>query len=361
MQVTKRIEFIDAMRGFAMLLVVFSHIAYFGYPASFHSVLPADVSTMEGRMLSFNDLFVIFRMPLFFFISGFILYKKDYPWDRHNSWSFFLKKAKVQLIPTVFFLLVYTYIMDGSFLEALFHPAKWGYWFTISLFEYFVIYILYRMLCNLIHKRDGADVLLLVMALLLHFLSTYTGLRFLHMLDTPVCDLLGLTQLGYFLFFAIGTLIKKHYDKVQSLLDNGSAMALVILLFFGLSIYVLHQGTFSNKVYGHALRLLIGFLGCVLVFSFFRRYESSFANDTKIGRMLQYIGRRTLDVYLLHYFFLPRNLHDIGIFFYDNPNPTLELVVSMSLALVVVAVSLLLSNIIRVSPIMAHWLFGAKK
>ena len=32
---TKRIEYIDAMRGFAMILVVYSHILFFGYSHSF--------------------------------------------------------------------------------------------------------------------------------------------------------------------------------------------------------------------------------------------------------------------------------------------------------------------------------------
>lgn len=113
---TKRIEFIDAMRGFTMLLVVYTHIIFFSYYNSGFD----DLSYGGGKLLSFNALFVTFRMPLFFFISGFILFKKDFEWTLLASGKFILKKAKVQLIPTLFFLAVFVYIFDRSFVDSIF-------------------------------------------------------------------------------------------------------------------------------------------------------------------------------------------------------------------------------------------------
>jgi peptidoglycan/LPS O-acetylase OafA/YrhL len=54
---TKRIEYIDAMRGFTMILVVFSHI---------EGMLFKDYYSFV------NQVFMSFRMPLFFFISGLV-------------------------------------------------------------------------------------------------------------------------------------------------------------------------------------------------------------------------------------------------------------------------------------------------
>ena len=75
---TKRIEYIDAMRGFTMLLVVYSHILVFSYENTLIYDLHAGglnlIGAGEGNALTFNSLFVLFRMPLFFFISGFIIY-----------------------------------------------------------------------------------------------------------------------------------------------------------------------------------------------------------------------------------------------------------------------------------------------
>lgn len=64
---SQRIGYIDAIRGFTMLLVVFSHIETFCYHISF-----------DQSILS--SLFITFRMPMFFFISGYIAYKKGI-WD----------------------------------------------------------------------------------------------------------------------------------------------------------------------------------------------------------------------------------------------------------------------------------------
>ena len=56
---TKRLEYIDALRGFTMILVVFAHIINYGY-----HITDAKAETMD----TFNNLFIRFRMPLFFFI-----------------------------------------------------------------------------------------------------------------------------------------------------------------------------------------------------------------------------------------------------------------------------------------------------
>ena len=97
-----------------------------------------------------------------------------------------------------------------------------------------------------------------------------------------------------------------------------------------------------------------------IVVMFFRHYQSWFTNDKPIGRGLQYIGVRTLDVYLLHYILLPK-LPQVGAWFNQNrPNFVLEITVSFSVALVVIAFCLLVSQLLRISPIFRQYLFGRK-
>ena len=99
-----------------------------------------------------------------------------------------------------------------------------------------------------------------------------------------------------------------------------------------------------------------GVLGMTMIFAAFR-YMS-----TRISSFfpLTYIGTRTLDVYLLHYFVLPRFLllYAPQLRVYDSK--PLEFVVALVLALMVVAICLLASYLIRLSPILAHYLFGVK-
>ena len=58
-ELKKRIEWLDAMRGFTMLLVVAYHVAQFGFGEN----------EKTSAALPF---LVLFRMPLFFFVSGFL-------------------------------------------------------------------------------------------------------------------------------------------------------------------------------------------------------------------------------------------------------------------------------------------------
>ena len=95
---SRRIEYIDAMRGFTMLLVVAHHVAAFclgigDYVPSIHPVLCE------------------FRMPLFFFISGFVLYKEEAIWNASYATKFLLvKKFPAQIITTSIFFFVFLII-----------------------------------------------------------------------------------------------------------------------------------------------------------------------------------------------------------------------------------------------------------
>lgn len=55
-----RIQYLDCMRGFTMILVVYSHLVIFGYQ-------------VDGRNLM-NGVFLLFIMPLFFWVSGYLAY-----------------------------------------------------------------------------------------------------------------------------------------------------------------------------------------------------------------------------------------------------------------------------------------------
>jgi len=110
-----------------------------------------------------------------------------------------------------------------------------------------------------------------------------------------------------------------------------------------------------NMLFG----IICSYSGLLIVFAFFRKYQASFASSTRLGTSLQYIGRRTLDIYMLHYFFIPK-LPFIGDFFRESPNMVLELCCVLALSLLLTGLCLLISNIIRISDLLGHYLFGAK-
>lgn len=339
----KRIEYIDAMRGFTMILVVYSHIITIGYGISFPT---------------WNNFFIHFRMPLFFFISGWVLYKANRTWDFFSTINFLRKKFIIQIIPTVFFLLIYIYLFDKVGFAAL-GVFKEGYWFTYTLFEYFLLYGIFAFTWFSIFKKESLilDFIIIFFALSIYLLSTLT-IGSDDSTFKKIIDVIGLYQWRYFFFFITGIIIKKHYEHFVKTMDNKYFSAFVILSLAGMLIF----SDLLVKLPGGGTIdfILYGLLGIFVVLTYFRKNKELFERDKLFGRCLQYIGRRTLDIYLLHYFFLPDKFTVLGDFFSHYNIKILEFFVSSILALMVIIICLIVSNIIRLSPILAHYLFGVK-
>lgn len=331
----KRIEFIDAMRGFTMILVVFQHVATYCWHM--------------GKGMSFHDFFLQVRMPMFFFISGFVLYKAGVVWDFKQIKAFFKKKIPVQLISPFIFFCVYLYFIDASFYKTNFDPSREGYWFTFVLFAFYVIYATVRFFI----RNNWSDIVLLLIGGALMTVITPTG-YLLFPLPHRAMEFLCVYNWQYFIFFVLGTLAKKYYPQLERILDNHILLTVCIIIFFLTNAYI-DVIPINDKIIRH----LLSFPGLVILFSFFRINKRSFSKEKRLGRTLQYVGRRTLDVYLIHFFLLPKQLSFVTVFT-DHPMPIIEAAVTLSIAIIIVAVSLLIGNIFRLSPFLAHWVFGVK-
>ncbi|WP_055098259.1 acyltransferase family protein [Gabonia massiliensis] len=140
----KRIEYLDAMRGFTMILVVYAHVLLFSF--GFNSDSHA----------SFNQFFMLMRMPLFFFISGFIFYK-DINWTLPIIRQFILKKSQVQLLSTLIVYTIFIFVFQKDFWEGIMTQTKYGYWFTITLFEFFLLILIPLLLIKLTKIKGGGE------------------------------------------------------------------------------------------------------------------------------------------------------------------------------------------------------------
>ena len=74
----QRLEWLDALRGFTMLLVVTNHVALKSFG-------------MQIKWSAAIQFFLLFRMPLFFFISGFLAYKVSRVWNARTLGELTLK------------------------------------------------------------------------------------------------------------------------------------------------------------------------------------------------------------------------------------------------------------------------------
>lgn len=350
MPTSNRIEYIDAMRGFTMILVVFSHVLMCTFQKS-------------GDAFGFNDIFVTFRMPLFFFLSGFLMFKPGRFRSLEGTAGFLRKKFIVQIIPTLLFSIVFCIIFACSYKGLLDDPAKHGFWFTYTLFFYFLIYAVGDWLVGRLCHGKWKLAAGILGALAVFALSKYSLSPSCPWHGSDAYNWLGLNNWQFFLFFFFGAAVKRWFDGFQSLLDNKTGIAVIITVFILLQLLVQAPALkdsimqFSYPSYS-LLKSLSGLFGITIVLAFFRRYRHAFSKEKTLGRALQYIGTRTLDIYLLHLFPIYCDLSPVGKFFASFHNPVLELFAGLGMSLLVIGLCLVISNVIRCSDVLAKLLFG---
>ena len=167
---------LDALRGFTMILVVSNHVALKSFG-------------MQIRWSAALQFFLLFRMPLFFFISGFLAYKASRVWNAKTLRELSLKKMRVQLIPTIVFFLLFlamipTTPFEASLAEALASSMKAGYWFTLVLLYMLLTSYLFSYAESKLPFKSCIPVVLLFIVSLGFFETCYLPRYFSWALDT---------------------------------------------------------------------------------------------------------------------------------------------------------------------------------
>uniref|UniRef100_UPI0040573147 acyltransferase family protein n=1 Tax=Alistipes sp. TaxID=1872444 RepID=UPI0040573147 len=336
MEIKKRIEFIDFLRGVTMFLVVYQHIITF----------------MGGETNPLTNIFTAFRMPLFFFISGYITYKSmnlDY---KYYS-ELVAKKIRVQLIPTIIFSIIFCIVFDRNPWDEgrWFHVGE--YWFTFVLFEIFVIYYS----ANLVLNRCKETYLWIVLILIagMGFCCKVLGVG----VDSLLYQPLHLSDISiYFQFFVVGLIARRFDDKTKRLLENNIVNTVAVVIFTCSILIILYSGLPQEYIVVQALRtVVLRWTGLFIVFSLFYRYKDFFVTKNKINLFVQHIGQRTLDIYMLHYFFIGTGsmfAHKVQ----NLNNIALEFFCIGTTSLMIIIMCLAISLCIRNSKFLAKYLFG---
>ena len=336
----QRIEYIDAMRGFTMILVVFAHVCHFCFG--------------DSRM-GYNVIFILFRLPCFFMLSGWLFE----PASRNSFKTVARHKAMVQLVPTFIFLLLLA--PPPEFFHQL-GALKGGYWFTFVLFEFFILYMLIA--------RAGkywTPILAFLITIASFIYARYydsikTSSESYQLLIINALGFLSVTTWRLFLFFYIGTWIRRHFDAFIRWTSKPAVFFLICAAFF-----LIASTSHKDNMWYEMFRYYAGGVtGMIMIFTLFRLFYPSpnlhpSPNTQHPTPILQYIGKRTLDIYLLHYFFLPRFLMDYASQLQAYDSRLLEFIVIMAISLIVLILCLITSYVIRLSPFLRHYLFGVHR
>lgn len=224
----KRLLWIDILRGLTIMLVVMWHVNLVDLSTGLNHPFCKDVSS----------LFTPFRIPLFMFISGGVLYigRISRNWDCKKL---YLDKAKRLLLPLMCFVVIYVAIKClfipfvktpfqlsiAEFFRSFVYFQKGNpaahLWFLALLFLLMLFYPVYKIVC----RNNYLLNLMLVISLLLNifFKGGFSPIFCLNYLP------------NYFIFFFCGIYCFRY--QLFLYLEKPSA-TLICIAFYALSFYV---------------------------------------------------------------------------------------------------------------------------
>ena len=270
----KRIEYIDCIKGFAILLVVMGHVIA-NWFEDFYTIFSHDT---ENQLMLWN-LIYSFHMPLFMFCSG--LFQPIM--TKQNSVKDFIyviyRRFKVLMIP---------YFCSGMILWYVSGQPTF-YWFLLVLFEFILINLFISFaFCRFQSKSNLLEILM--------FLTVYIIIRIVSSKyqEYEKLPLLDIGHLGMYIYFTLGYLVTKY--KLLEKIHNNYVYTISIILFVGL--YV-DNNICNLPLVNFGLGIVRTCAAIIVVFCIFKK-----AYPNKIMSRLNNLGRRSLEIYILHFFFL---------------------------------------------------------
>lgn len=340
---TKRLRYIDAMRGLAILLVVFSHVtnAYIKSPIT------------NASFAGVYYMLTMFRMPLFFFVSGFFAFRMAEKWTWPTVKRVMTKKFQAQIVGLGVFCFLYGVCIKGWNFKYIWTSNP--YWFTISLFEMFVMYLGVALIVKKTKRNYPLYILLGISFAAPFFFDYYTqGVK----LPKWVAVVQAGHTFSYWPYFMLGIYARRFESLTWKIVDNQYFKALMIIGFFSLVIFYGCHHKYS--VEWDLVMTAMRFSGLMTLLITFRTYRDWFDKGTSASNVMSFVGSRTLDIYYLHYFFIP-NLSFMKGFLSTGPGNSVlgMLTIGLVISALVIVLCLAVSAVLRSSPLIASWLFGS--
>ena len=274
-----RIEFIDLAKGFCIILVVFNHVHKFYDPPYL-----------------LDDTFKVFRMPLYFFLSG--LFFKSY----EGFIGFLKRKINKLLIPFIFFFIATSFLLRNIMLYVLNFKLKlnilWSFiypeffpnfpiWFLLCLFELNIIFYCIYIVSNKFGKHKL--IVLTILSGVIGFTGYYlghTGLNLPMFIDTAMSALP---------FFYVGFLTRKYTTLLLPNRLDRYNIPIACVLFLITYLFATRLNYASNDLTNASLLTVYG-CGLTGIFSVLLLSKA-------INRLpfISYVGRYSIMLLCTHY------------------------------------------------------------
>lgn len=335
----ERLLWVDSMRGFSMLIVVLGHV-----------FISMGINVYDSVL---SSILYTFCLPLFFLVSGFFSYKKSSTWNKNMLQGNIKQRFQALIVSTIVFITIFQIAITKEIIWP--ESGFGGYWFTIVLFQMYVLYLCVTGVSNIIKR----DISLSLMAIL-----SIAGVAILVLMrgDSWLWNFLCWENLTKYLqFFTLGLIISKYRNKFFNTLAKNWFSTLMIVGWI-ICMLLWYNDSFHNRfplVYSLVHDIAVRYFALMTVVIMFHRNAQYFSSEARSAITLRYIGQRTLDIYMIHYFLIP-SLGFLTIFLSTGNMLTIQLAIGITITAIIVALCLLISSILRQSQTLGSWLFGVK-
>lgn len=316
----ERIFYYDVLKAFSIFIVIMGHILFFSFRES------------DNIIWRFID---VVNMAMFMFVSGLLSGKP--------SLSGCKAKIRTLLLPTVIVGIIYTFIKGLSIPSFFTNGLHFGYWFCLTLWMYHVLNYLIFKVSDLL-RLTGAyqrGVLLWTVTVMLSIISRIVPY------DNSIVQALSLHSFFKFLpYFAYGVTLNIIPELKKGIETNNIVYSISLILLI-LATYFAIGYTLGNII------IAICYIN-VMVYFF------NHICKNRRNKSIEYVAKRTLDIYLFHYFLLPAFIVEIPAVFNPDTNILYTLIIVILLSALVLCGTLIITKLIECSKLLSYLMLGKR-
>lgn len=329
-----RLEYIDILRGFAIITVVMGHIIQY----NIHGV---------AASVCF-DFIYSFHMGFFFFISGCTasLSAERNVW--RNFYNFLYKKSCQLLVPFIVWgLLVYSIVntscysdIPSRFVDIFKQPDNQSPWFLLYLY---CIQIVFFACCALSQKIRFKHARIFVLLASIPFVFVIMYLK-----NNYVTQFFVWISPDYLLMFVMGVFVQTYLYKACR------SKYVIFLCFIGFVYFAPKYDFYHYSYQMRIIKIIASISFSVAVYFITKSAYSELGEKTR--KYIRILGTNTLEIYVSHYYFIqfyPQPWIEVGLM---NVIPLFVIVLSTSLPFCLLIVKV--ANILKQVPGMSLVLFG---
>ncbi len=291
--VKDRNQFVDIMRGIAMLLVVLGHTM-------------TGCTTGAEKSFLFNIVWSL-QIPMFILISGYVTRYSRGISDASGLWKYIKRRTIAYLLPWV----VWSFLVRGIILgQSNFLNIQWllwhmdfGYWFLAAIWTISVIFGISTFTAKKIGKDSVIKQQVLTLILYVVGMAILAGVSFFTGLSFFAIKL----TLYYMPFYFAGYLYGQYREKILELKCGKTIIDIMIICCLVGWIFIItryHSYALPDNGMAIVVRALCSITGCVAVCGLCKGLFTGTEKKLVGMAFLNWCGVHSLEIYLTHDLFL---------------------------------------------------------